>query len=326
MAGISVRFAASQEVIGRSPDNQEEPKIGFDQIDRVLLHGEAPPPVASFTADAAVIASIPPLKAKAPSVGGAAAKSAGTMLMSSALSFVPIAGPLIAGAASRALNAVQQAEQQHETEKHNAAVSHFISAGTISHFAFYHGWIRSEQRGELTIVKPDQGLTVVANLTDKTVRVIDEHNGPETIVVDATEGLPGPALVGEVVTERLPDVTVSGLRVRGYRTTATIDLKNAMSWCAPGRHRAVQVEYVTDLPDPQLEATTEAPRALADGCEPSTTASYREPGRLVLYRATSIDPDSPKGVSLMFERGNVHTLDENSASLFSIPAGFKKEQ
>lgn len=324
--GISVRFAASQEVIGRPADGHEQPGIGFDQIDRVLLHGEAPPSVDSFLADAAVIASMPPLKAKSPTVGGGVARSAGTMLMSSALSFVPIAGPLIAGAASRALNAVQQAEQQHETEKHNADVAHFISAGTISHFAFYRGWIRSEQRWELTIVKPDQGLTVVANLANKTIRVMEERTGPETIVIDTTEGLSGPALVGEPVTERLPDATIGGLRSRGYRTTATIDLKNAMSWCAPGRHRAIQVEFVTDLPDPQSVATTEVARGLADGCMPSTTASYREPGRLVLYRATSIDPDSPKGVSLLFERGNVHTLDENSASLFSSPEGFKKEQ
>jgi hypothetical protein len=326
MVCLPLRFAASQEVSGPPPVGKEKPEIAFDQIDRVLLHGEVPPPVDSFTEDAGVIASLPPLKANGQSVGGAVAKTAGTMLVSSALSFVPIAGPLIAGAGSRALNAVQRAEQQHETEKHNAAVAHFISAGTISHFAFYRGWIRSERQWELTIVKPDQGLTIVANLRNKTMQVIDERTTPETIVIDTAEGLPQPALIGATVTERLPNTTISGQRSRGYRTTATIDLKNAMSWCAPGRHRVVQVEYVTDLPDPQSEAPIEAARALADGCEPSTTASYREYGRLVLYRATTIDPDTSKGVTLMFERGNVHTLDENGASLFSIPEGFKKER
>jgi hypothetical protein len=158
------------------------------------------------------------------------------------------------------------------------------------------------------------------------MRGIDERTSPETIVIDTTEGLPQPALVGEIVTERLPNVTFGRLGARGYRTTATIDLKNAMSWCAPGDHRVVQVQYVTDLPDPQSEVPIEAARALADGCEPSTTASYRERGRLVLYRATSIDPDTPRGVTLMFERGNLHTLDETGVSLFSAPADFKKEQ
>jgi hypothetical protein len=324
MVGLPFRCAASQEV-AVLPVGQERPGIAFDQIDRVLLHGEAPPPVDSFTTDADVIASLPPLKMNTQSVGRAVAKSAGTMLVSSALSFVPIAGPLIAGASSRALNAVQQAEQQHETEKHNAAVAHFISAGTISHFAFYRGWIRSERQWELTIVEPDQGLTIVANLTNKTMRITDERTSPETIVIDTAEGLPQPALIGAMVTERLPDATIGGRRSRGYRTTATIDLKNAMNWCAPGRHRVVQVEYVTDLPDPQSDVANGVARALTDGCEPSTTASYREHGHLVLYRATSIDPNTPEGVTLMFERGNLNTLDESSVSLFSVPADFKKE-
>jgi hypothetical protein len=326
IVGLPVRSAVSQQVIGLPADGQEKTGIAFDQIDRILLQGKAPPQFDSFATDSAVIASMPPLKAEAPTAGGAVARGVGTMLVSSALSFIPLAGPVVAGAASRGLNAVQQAEQQHEIEKQNAAVAHFISAGTISHFAFYRGWIRSEQRGTLTIVKPDQGLTVVANLSKKTMRVIDERTIADTIVIDTTEGLPKPALIGEVVTERLPDVTVSGLRARGYRTTATIDLKNAMSWCAAGTHRVAQVEYVTDLPDPQSDMATEVARALTDACESSTTASYREHGRLVLYRATSVDPNTPKGVTLMFERGNLHTLDEGSILLFSVPADFKKEQ
>lgn len=325
ISGLALQSAVAQRIVVPGLYGQERARIAFDQIDRVLLHGELPPAVDSFTTDAAVIASLPPLETKTESRGGAVAKSAGTMLVSSALSFVPIAGPFIAAAGSRALNTVQQAEQQHETEKQNAAVAHFISAGTISHFAFYRGWIRSERRWELTIVKPDQGLTIVANLSNKTMRVIDERTSPETIVIDTTEGVQPPVLIGEIVTERLPDATVSGQHARGYRTAATINLKSAMSWCAPGNHRVIQVEYVTDLPDPQSEVLVEAARALADGCEPSTTASYREHGRLVLYRATSIDPDSPRGVTLMFERGNLHTLDGNSVSLFSAPADFKKE-
>src|SRR5260370_35091598 len=99
-----------------------------------------------------------------------------------------------------------------------------------------------------------------------------------------------------------------------------------MSLCAAGTPGVIQVEYVADLPDPQSGVATEGARGLTDGCEPSTTASYREPGRLVLYRATSIDPDTSKGVTLMFERGNLNTLDEGSVSLFSAPPDFNKRQ
>jgi hypothetical protein len=300
--------------------------IAFDQIDRILLHGENPPPIDSFAADAAVIATLSPLTARTHSTGGAVAKTATSMLVSSALGMVPLAGPFLSGGASRAMNAAQQAEQQHETEKHNAEVAHFISAGTLSYFAFYRGWIRSEQRGELTIIKPEQGLTTFANLSAKTFRMIEQHSGTEIIVIDTTEGLPLPALLGEALIQQLPDAVMAGLHARGYRTTATIELKNAMSWCSPGRHQATQVEYVVDLPDPQGVEPTPMARALADGCEPSSTASYREPGHLVVYRASSIDLNMPKGITLMFERGNLRKLDESSVSLFSVPADFKKEQ
>jgi hypothetical protein len=302
------------------------PAIAFDQIDRILLHGESPPAADSFSADAAVIAALPPLTFKGQTRGGEVAKSATTMLVSSALGMVPIAGPLLSAGASRGMNVAMQAEQQHEIEKHNAELAHFISAGTLAHFAFYHRWIRSERRGELTIVKPDQGLTLLANLSAKTVRVINQNSGTETIVIDTTESLPKPTIIGEASTERLPDAVIGGVRARAYRTTATIELKNAMSWCSPGRHQAVQVEYVTDLPDPQAVEATAMARALADGCEPASTASYREPGHLILYRANSIDPNTPKGITLMFERGNVRRLDESSMTLFSVPADFKKEQ
>jgi hypothetical protein len=124
--------------------------------------------------------------------------------------------------------------------EHNAAVAHFISAGTISHFAFLHGWIRSERQWELTIVKPDQGLTVVANLRNKTMQVIDEHTSPETIVIDTAEGLPQPALIGEIVTERLPDATISQRRTlprlshnRNHRLEECDEL--VRPWTSPNR-------------------------------------------------------------------------------------------
>jgi hypothetical protein len=330
-AGPKVQQAATQ-ARSRSDASQDhgaavpqQPSIAFDQIDRILLRGEAPPPVDSFAADAAVIASLPPLKANTTSKGKAVAKTAGSMLVSMAVNAIPFAGPLILGAASRAANAAQQAAERRESEKQQAALMRFISAGTLSRFAFYHSWLRSEHGREVTIVKPDENFLAVVDLANKTVHTIDTRTSPETIEIDTTEGLL-PALVGEAVTERLPDATVSGLRARGYRTTATIELQQAMNWCAPGRHTVTQVEYVADLPDPQVIQSVPSARALADGCEPASTESYREPGRLVLYRATNIDPATPRGITMMFERGNVHPLDKSSVSLFSVPADFTKEQ
>ena len=305
--------------------HEQDSAIAFDQIDRLLLHGQSPPPIDSFAADAATIASLQPLKADVPGMKSAVAQGAANMLVSSALNMIPIAGPLIAAAGSKAINAAEQAANLHALEEHNAAVAHFISAGTLSRFAFYNGWLRSERGHEVTIIKPDQGLTFVLNAAKKTVQTIDVRTSPETIEVDTTATLP-PSLAGKPVTDRLPDTTIAGLTVRGYRTTGTIELKQALGWCAAGPHAVEQVEYVADLPDPQPGLNLSSAQGLADGCQPSSTASYQEPGRLVLYRTTTTDPNTPKSMSLMFERGNVRKLDEASTELFSVPADFMKER
>lgn len=304
---------------------REQPAITFDQIDRVLLHGGAPPAVDSFAADAVTIASLPPLHVTMPGAKTAVAQSMGNMLVGTALSLVPFAGPFLGGAASRGMNAAEQASLQHDIEKNNAAVARFISAGTLSRFAFYHGWLRSEQRNEITIVKPDQGLTLILHPANKTVQVIDSRHGSEIIEVDTTASMP-PVLVGEPVTERLSDATVAGVPVHGYRMRAIVELKGGMGWCAGGQHTVTQVEYVADISDPQPPVAVTEAQSLADACAPTSTVSYREPSHLVLYRATSIDPGTPKGVTLMFERGNLRPLDESGVSLFSVPADFKKEQ
>jgi hypothetical protein len=313
-------------VAGRSHPAQPEkrPAIAFDQIDRVFLHGASPAPIDSFAADAEVIAALKPLKANAKSKVKAVAKTAASMLIATAVNSIPFAGPMVGTATSRATNTLEQAAERRENERHQAEVAHFISAGTLSRFAFYQEWLRSEHRGEITIVKPDESLTAVLDVANKTAQLIDMRTAPETIEID-TQDAPPTALVGEPLIERLPDATLGGLPARGYRITATIELKQAMLWCGPGRHTVTQVEYVTDLPDPQRIENVPAARTLADGCQPASTESYREPGRLVLYRATSIDADTPKGVALMFERGNVHPLSQRDLSLFSVPADFTKE-
>lgn len=324
--GCAVTAATGQDSGNPTPHptgSQPVPAIAFDQIDRVLLRGQLPPPVDSFAADAARIASLPPLKAEKHG-SRAVVRTIGNTLLGTAMNFVPLGG-IIGGFASRAANAAEEAAERHYWEKQNAAFMRFISAGTITHFALYHGWSRSEQRHEVTILKPDEGLSFILDTEKKTVLVIDLRTAPETIEVDTTATLP-PVLAGEPETTPLPEMTFGGLRARGYRTTATVELHNAIGWCAAGRHLVTQVEYVVDMPDPQPPAIEVSARGLGDGCQPASTVSYREPGRFVVYRATSIDPETPKGVTMMFERGNVRPLNRDDVSLFSIPPAFTKEQ
>ncbi len=300
------------------------PSIAFDQIDRVLLNGETPPPIDTFANDAAAIASLPPLSAKP--LSSPVGQTASTMLVSSVLGFIPFVGGFLGAAAAHAANAAQQAQRDREVAEDHAAVQRFISAGRLSQFAFYNGWMRVEHPGkDVTIVKPAEGFTTTLDLARKTAYTVNMKESAENDVVEDNEAVP-PVLHGDAQTVPLPPAIIAGAHARGYRTTGAIDLQQSLGWCSVGAHKVTQIEYVVDVADPQPPYTADAARNLADGCNPASTASYREPGKLVLYRATTIDGDSPNGTTLMFERGNIRTLTAANASLFSTPADFTQEQ
>ncbi|MBV9647002.1 MAG: hypothetical protein JO043_06045 [Candidatus Eremiobacteraeota bacterium] len=314
-------IAASSSVPGAS--------IAFDQIDRILIGGATPPPVGAFRADAATIASLPPLDAGVRNIEdaqkAASATASGSMLVSGVLGMIPFVGGFLGGAAAHAANSAAQANLQREIINNNAAVMHFITAGKLSRFAFYHGGARAEHVGrDVTIVSPDGRFTTVLDVAKKTAHTSDA-SVEETYVVSSEGDEAAPALDGPASIQSLPDANIEGMRARGYRTTATLVLPHAAAWCAAGRHPITQIEYVVDRPDPQPAARISPLQQLSDGCTPNSTASYREPGRLVVYRATSVDPGTPLAVSIMFERANIRTLDATNLSLFTIPPGYMKE-
>ena len=76
ISGLAPQSAVAQGIVVARPDGQEQPRIAFDQIERVLLHGEPPPAVDSFTTDAAVIAVIGAKSGTKLLIGGGCALSA----------------------------------------------------------------------------------------------------------------------------------------------------------------------------------------------------------------------------------------------------------
>ncbi|MBV9103955.1 MAG: hypothetical protein JO060_10205 [Candidatus Eremiobacteraeota bacterium] len=306
------------------------PAIAFDQIDRILIQGATPPPVGSFAADADTIASLPPLDANVKKIEGAqkAAMSAasGSLLVSGVLGMIPFVGGFLGAAAAHAANAAAQANLQQQIQANNAAVMHFVNAGKLSRFAFYHGWSRAERAGkDVTIVSPDGRFTTVLDVATKTARTSDATAADQTYVVSTEGNAAAPALDGPASIQSLPEAKIDGMRARGYRTTGTLVLPHAVVWCAAGRHPVTQTEYVVDQRDVQPAADISPAQQLSDGCSPNSTASYREPGRLVVYRATSVDPGTPLAVSIMFERDNIRHLDATSMPLLSIPSDYTKE-
>jgi hypothetical protein len=63
----------------------------------------------------------------------------------------------------------------------------------------------------VTILRPDQGVTIVLDVPHKTAKAIDLRNRPETIEVDTQLDAP-PLLLANATKQRLPDVVVGGSR------------------------------------------------------------------------------------------------------------------
>jgi hypothetical protein len=321
---MSLVAVACSALLAAQPARSATPGLAFAQIDRLLFQGATPSPAGSFAEDAERIASLVPLRPKVTSEGEVKAQVAGTMLVSGLLGLIPVAGSFLAAGAAQASNAAFQAKQQQQQQQNNAALQAFIRAGTLSRFAFYGSWTRDESAGhEIRIEKPDQHLTILLNPQTKTARTIGAQND-DTYVIETDSAVP-PLLQSAPTTERLADLTLDGRALHGYRTTGTFSLAQSLGFCKHGTHAAVQVEYVAAIDDPQPQATAGPDAGLADGCAPVTTASYREPGKLVVYRATTIDAGAPEATGCMFERSDIRPIDERDAALFSIPPGYTQE-
>jgi hypothetical protein len=179
-----------------------------------------------------------------------------------------------------------------------------------------------------TISKPEQGLEVVLNLAARTYR--EQRTKPqdnvETYMVSAADEVQF-HYNSAPTTRELGSSTIVGVPARGYQTEAAFTASRPIGRCTAGTHVLKELEYVAvDLTDPDPAETAPAPRSPArEACLPSSAASHREPGRLVLFRATALSGNGPKGdMTYVLERGNLRSLTEADASQFSVPDTFTR--
>jgi len=295
--------------------------LAYDDIAKVIISGTPPPP-DNFAADADQIAKRPPMHISGPNPTAGMA----TGLLGGLLSSIPGVGPLLGMAASAAASAAANAAQKHAQEEVTAQGYAWMRTGRISQLAYLHGWRRVVTGSYAVITKPDQGLTMALDYTKHIYTAQREDPNIPTYTVDATPA-PVPTIIGSPSVATLPPATIEHRLVRGYRLTGSLETTQLVGWCQPGRHEIEIVEYVSDLPDPD-NPPANAPdpaAALASVCQPSTSASTFEPGKLVLYRTLAIRPSISGDIMLAFELGNIRILDEGDSSLFSPPSNFTEE-
>lgn len=320
-------FAFATALASEAPAVEAQPAqpalgsdVAYDQIMRSLVDATPPPP-GSFATDAARIAALPPM----PDAKGAMAPMTAMLKLSAALSLLPgaIIAESIAGIAAR--NAARGYGSQVM-----AALGAAQVAGQLMHVSNYHGWVRTDfpSRGASIILKPETGSLVSLNLAAKTYRtstfaplVPEEQQGKS-----AWDGVTI-EFGADPVTTSLGPMVLAGLPARGYQTVARFTTSAGVGYCRSGDHEVTEVEYVIDVPDPHLPPGPPlAGSAFArEVCLPSSDGAHQEPGRLVVFRSTSITGGLQGTVVSVNERDNVRALGPADEPAFSIPPDFTEE-
>jgi len=141
---------------------------------------------------------------------------------------------------------------------------------------------------------------------------------------------------------------ISNVPTMGYKLTFNLTETASTGSCTDGTFQTSMTEYVSRYAQPRIGASATAVRrapaarpelmALKPGCTPVTTmhasGGARPPSdRLALWTLVTVNGGAPTaqgqmrgGFSTLIERGNVRALGAADKGLFSIPAGFTREQ
>ena len=298
--------------------------LAYDAISKVIISG-TPPPIDNFDADAELITKLPPFKLSNPA--GAANTGRAIGALSGLLSLIPAVGAFVSMGASMAAGAAANAAQQHAQEEQRAQSRAIMAAGRRTGLAYYHGWTRTTAGQHATIVKPEQGLTISLDYGNNTYSVERDDPAMATYTVDATPP-PTATIVGTPSASTLAPASIDHRAVRGYRLSGSIETTQDLGFCNIGTHAIEITEYVSDLPDPDnhIAKPPDPSSVLNSACQPTTTASSFEPGKLVLYRSTAIRPSIAGDLILVTELGNLRTLTpQDLSTLFSTPPDFTEE-
>lgn len=300
------------------PAQESADFLAYDEIGRVHIKPPAPSP-DSFATDAARIASLPAMpNSKAVFAAFEAIH---------ALGMTPITAFAVAPAAVAA-NVALKANQAQITEYSQE----LLNAGIMTHVWVHRDWTRIEIPAlrSAAITRPDLGAAYFLDLAKHTYRetrtAVPASQNEETYVVSAADDVKITFDKSPVHTP-LGVMTLGSFAARGFRTDATFTLSALIGWCSGGRHVLSEVEYVTDLADPQASAgpPLEGSKWVREACMPTSAASYREPGRLVLFRSTAFTGEMAGADFVnVLERGNLRTSDRTDVSVFTVPANFTK--
>ena len=318
MLAALVSFVLCPAVVSAAQEEQVPPQLlSFDLIGRVHIKPPAPPP-DSFAVDAARIASLPAMPNSRAVYGAFEAIHALGM------------NPLTAFAVAPATIAAEAAMKANQAQLTEVSQEH-LNAGILMREWFHRDWTRIEMPAlqSASITRPDLGVAYFLDLAKHTYREkrIASGSSEDTYTVSAADDV-------MITFEKTPvhsplgAMSLGGFAARGYRTEATFTLSSLLGWCSAGKHVLIEMEYVTDLLDPQVPSGSalEGSKLVREACIPTGAGSHREPGRLVVFRSTAFSGGVGQDFVTVLERGNLHTASRIDESLFAVPSNFTKAE
>lgn len=341
-----------------------DPNIAYDEIVRFVVSGTPPPIGSFDTDYAAIAAPKTAVTAKPAAAAQKKRGLFGGIVSALVRGGDPasaIVGNAAGNAAADAGDAMATRMGGGMFEGMLAGFARFTN-GTLLHYAYYNGYERIDdvQNNTATILKCAQHQRIALDLTKKTYHIENPDGDTNETARDRANDAPSPGCMPSKAPRVMPGTAVmsiasttkvlapakqSGILAHGYVSTNSMAIEKATGSCRNASFGVAQTAYFSDYPIAHaycaLPKSVRHPETVTEmmpppeGCKITPVMHASGPmlpsDRLALYQLMTMGgngssaPGMPGGgVSFVTERGNIKTLGTVDASLFEIPADYKK--
>ena len=300
-------FALISLLVPGVPQAQGAPGLAYDEIARVILSDATPPPPDAFALDLATLQASPPAPPPAARRRG-----------------------IFGGGREESLNRASRFGQF-------TSVLAPFAPGRLERHAFLNGWERIDDPVARTaiIYKCDVNQVIYLDLQRKRYRIA-------VPLADDPAPKGGGTAKGTVYHDAfaLGDQWIAGMKTQGFAAIDRIVLTGSTGTCAGGTLTAATQTYFARIAEPHRRCPARrasvppAPVSWVaqNGCTPSIEARNSGPvepiAQLAIFRLQRIGSalaGTTAPIGFLVERGNVQTLDSSAQSLFTVPAGFRRD-
>ena len=321
--------------------------LQYDEIVRMAIAPNTPPPPGAFQADYGAIMS-------GVSADDAATPTATPTAAPKGRGLFGVLQQVVTGAPSGEDTSGDSSDGANPYADRASSAMKRMAQGTVVRYTFYKNWLRTDDLVARTAIisKCDIHQFISLDFAKKTYSI--SNTAPACKTTAASSQLAGPR--GRVVENEAPgtgDITITasalnlgpktldGIPTTGWDRTLAYAETNSTGSCKDSTTNVKTLAYVSQIvpprrycPLPRSAVSTSPESAIIHGgCKPRMHGSMAGLGvtsnklEMYLKMTMAMNERSPGGgFASVTERGNVKWLEQPAAdALFSVPPGFTKE-